>query len=50
MLVYEWGALEQVRVSRFLRWWGEQHDKDPNNFPLVMEPGEWDEQYHMWEG
>lgn len=50
MKIHNWHAAEQIRLAHFLRWWFEQHDEDPNNFPLDMEPGEWDEQYQMWEG
>jgi hypothetical protein len=50
MRLNEWCGVEQVRIARFQLWWLDKHDIDPDNFPLDMEPGEWDEQYHIWEG
>ena len=48
MFLQGWCAAERVLVTTFQLWWFEQHDKDPDNFPINMEPGEWDEQYRIW--
>ena len=45
-----WCEHEQLRIERFRAWWLAQNGKRPNDFPLDMNPGEWDEQYLMWEG
>ena len=50
MRFHQWCAAEQVLIANFQLWWMVQNDKDPDNFPLDMEAGEWDEQYRMWEG
>lgn len=50
MVLHDWCGQEQDRIVRFQIWWMGQSDKDPDNSPLDMEPGEWDEQYCIWKG
>lgn len=44
--------LKEVReeVDRFERWWRQQHENDPENFPLEMPDGDegiWWEQFNI---
>lgn len=32
-------------VTRFQRYWYEQHRLNPSEFPLVLAPGDWHEQF-----
>lgn len=50
MKLANWCAAEQIRVAHFMRWWFEQNDLNPEDFPLDMDSGEWDEQYFIWVG
>lgn len=36
------------RVAKFEAWWQEMHTADPDNFPMWMSEGEWEEQYMCW--
>ncbi len=49
MDIYGWANEEYERIQSFLRWWRGQNSNDAMEFPLDMEPGEWDEQYRAWE-
>jgi len=37
--------IEADRVRRFDSYWREQNAQSPVDFPMEMQPGEWDEQY-----
>ncbi len=50
MQIMDWCGNEVSHLARFHRWWRERNAEDPDNFPLEMEPGEWEEQYCIWEG
>lgn len=40
---------EQIdEVSAFFDYWVCNMDEDPEHFPQVMAPGEWDEQFRAW--
>ena len=40
---------EKKTLRIFEAWWRAENKKNPKNFPLDMEPGEWDEQYLTYE-
>ena len=39
---------EAKRILRFATYWQAQRLESPGQFPLDLEPGEWDEQYMAW--
>lgn len=40
---------EQVEaLCRFKLYWSEEHQTDSKNFPMEMNPGDWDEQYNAF--
>lgn len=47
--------LEQYRqdllseAEKFINWWHQQNQKDPEAFPMEMPAGEWDEQFRAWQ-
>lgn len=41
---------EQARVKAFQDAWMEANERDPDHFPLIMDPGQWDEALIMWDG
>ncbi len=52
MTLDEWIVEEAKRVQSFKEHWEEQADKakDPEQWPMEMTPGDWDEQYLAWNG
>lgn len=40
---------EIERTARFMTWWMNSHQEDPEMFPLEMEPGQWDEQLRIYD-
>jgi hypothetical protein len=50
MTIKEWEQTEIANVIRFVDKWIENNARDPDNFPLDVEPGEWDEQYNITRG
>jgi hypothetical protein len=47
--VDEWATEEKHRVQRFADWWEQQRKDGVDHFPKTMPPGEWDEQYRLWD-
>lgn len=41
---------EAKRLELFKKWWLENHKTNPEYFPLEMNPGDWDSQYHFFNG
>jgi hypothetical protein len=35
-------------IERFKKEWLEGNKKDPDNWPMEMPDGEWDEQFRAW--
>jgi hypothetical protein len=46
----EWYIQEKARLEDFLEFWKKEHEKDPQNFPNTLLPGEWDEQLQIYSG
>ena len=44
----EWFAEEQARLVRFNEWWKSHRESEPEHFPETLTPGDWDEQYGIW--
>jgi len=40
---------ERRRLEAFRRWWRREHFQSPDEFPLEMLPGEWDEQLLIFD-
>lgn len=40
---------EITRIARFEAYWRASHRDDPDNYPMWMEPAEWEEQYRCWQ-
>jgi len=36
-------------LNRFEESWRESHENDPENYPLSMNPGDWDEQFAFFK-
>lgn len=49
MNISEWYKLEQARLAKFYISWMKMNEADPNHWPLGMEPGDWDEQFQMYD-
>jgi hypothetical protein len=50
MNIEEWVAEEKQRLDEFVKNWKEQQTgKNAEFYPSDMPPGEWDEQYRLWE-
>ncbi|MBU1248505.1 MAG: hypothetical protein KKB70_07395 [Proteobacteria bacterium] len=49
MLLESWAKEETERIAAFAEWWKVKHEELPDEFPLDLEPGEFDEQYRLWE-
>ena len=45
----EWLSTEHQRLDRFVQEWKQGNATDPDNWPIKMPPGEWDEQYRGYE-
>ena len=45
MTIKEWEQKEIARVIRFVTVWIECNASDPENFPLILTPEEWEEQF-----
>ncbi len=50
MTISDFCATERQRVINFYEWYTLMHRSQPDQYPLTLEPGEWDEQYRAWEG
>ena len=37
-------------LNQFYHWWSQHHANNPEKFPAELEPGEWDEQFHLYTG
>ena len=40
---------QQRSLEQFAVWWADQHEVDPEGWPLEMGAGDWDEQWTMFE-
>lgn len=36
------------QLDAFYAWWLHKHAEDPENFPLDINPGDWDEQLELY--
>ena len=43
---YVWQT--KMDLDEFENWWNQNHDKEPNDFPLELGEGDWDEQFNMF--
>ena len=49
MKIEEWVAEEKQNLEKFLQFWrGQQAGENAEFYPEDMPPGEWDEQYRLW--
>lgn len=48
MTLDEFHKEEQSDLDRFYNYWTANHTKNPEMFPMQMEPGEWFEQFMAW--
>ncbi len=49
MKLQDFVAVERMSAIKFHEWWTLQHRTNPDDFPLSMEPQDWDEQYMIWD-
>lgn len=40
---------KKLEIEAFERWWIKNHEENPNNFPLELGPGDWDEQLQLFD-
>jgi len=45
----EWTTESIFNICRFLRYWGIQSEKFPNEYPKSMNRGDWDEQFDSFQ-
>jgi len=45
MKLSDWIKEQKDALQQFSRFWKEKNKQDPDNFPLIMEEGEWIEQF-----
>jgi len=43
-----WIIEKRKSLDRFYAFYVTEHEKTPENFPLKLAPGEWDEQYRAF--
>ena len=43
-----WVESEIIRLQEFAAFWRSEREKNKENFPIMMPPGEWDEQYRSF--
>jgi len=43
-----WVNTQIDKLEDFRKWWNANNDKDSINWPLVLRPGEWDEQFDFY--
>jgi hypothetical protein len=43
-----WLAAERERLEQFARYWRDNRESMPDEFPAEMPTGEWDEQYRAY--
>lgn len=48
MTLDEFVESELRNIAAFRRFWINSRKNNAEHFPLEMEAGEWDEQFHMW--
>jgi len=49
MSMSAWHKEHARELEEFISWWTASWAKDPVKFPLEMSPGDWDEQFHLWQ-
>jgi len=47
--IEDWGDYEIREIRKFVSWWRSKNKEDPENYPLCMDEGEFDEQYRLWD-
>ena len=45
MTLREWIEEQKAELEQFATMWERNADTDPSNWPMNMEPGDWDEQF-----
>ena len=48
MYVGDWVECGKEELDEFFTWYMEMHEQDPEQFPVTMNAGEWDEQFRVW--
>lgn len=48
--IENWIALERKRLDEFTALWRDGAVKEPENYPVILSVGDWDEQYRCWGG
>lgn len=48
LTLWEYGDLLIHEVKRFRHDWSLRASKDPERWPTILEPGDWDEQFQAW--
>lgn len=43
-----WVESEIIRLKEFASFWRLEREKNEEHFPMMMPPGEWDEQYRAF--
>ncbi len=49
MNIHDWVDGEKQRIDRFVDSYLEGHTQNPEQFPIEMPQGEWDEQYRAYD-
>ena len=45
----EYVSEQKVRLDEFYTYWKERNKSEPDQFPMVLTPRDWDEQFAAWE-
>jgi len=43
-----WFSQQMEKLENFRDWWRECHKNDGLNWPMVLRPGDWDEQFDFY--
>lgn len=46
----DWITSEKAHLDEFFKWWINSQAIHPEDYPMSMPPGKWDEQYRGWCG
>jgi len=36
-------------IKEFNIYWNKKHKKFPETYPILLDPGDWDEQFNFWQ-